>query len=588
MPTTKFDPQTFFQRVENVALHVPAAEVFGLFKRTLDLPGSWAAMVTKNSGDQAIVRAGAVVDGSDGEDVLFIRVTPVEAAFDEEDISTKDGFRCNATVRLHVRVTPERGELNAFAKALLGSHRVVQAGRVAAFLQPMVRSALAGVAAERDAAELVNGGASDAITDALAHAVDGPCFQAGLVLETRPVARFDSGTLRHVLHTKEQAARRRAEHEANRQLEEAIERAQSEHLDHLTSMLTQLRSLAADSPDVELPELLRTFSEQQRSELYEALFEAERPDSQTRWIVAAAGEELLFFEPDKPDSPGRRLKVTGDAGAMRSVQIGKETGGATTLLLGGQTGVYRQPINHASPDQCWVVPDAPAVRGGFNTATIVGDRIMATHSELGLWEWPIDHHAPGQPRFESLTGNANVVRFAQFFDGNVYFTVDDRVFRFPADRYEAEPEHAYTGSRSSITALCITEQGVFAGNSRGDVLRWPLDRFVAPEQLHYGSQRAAESIWVLSAKGVNRVIFTDTSLHVHARVVGDSFACRYEAGGQTLRRVEVAPDLIVATNDLRDRLFCWSPGRPAQPTAVVSVSRLCGQSVQDVCLVPRA
>jgi hypothetical protein len=90
---------------------------------------------------------------------------------------------------------------------------------------------------------------------------------------------------------------------------------------------------------------------------------------------------------------------------------------------------------------------------------------------------------------------------------------------------------------------------------------------------------------MLATHGVKRLIFTDTSLAVHAEVIGDSFRCQYEAGGQTLRRVDVAPDLLVATSDLRDRLICWNPGKPAEPSCVVPVSRLCGHSIQDICLV---
>ena len=78
---------------------------------------------------------------------------------------------------------------------------------------------------------------------------------------------------------------------------------------------------------------------------------------------------------------------------------------------------------------------------------------------------------------------------------------------------------------------------------------------------------------------------SDTSLCVRAQVLGDSFICRYEAGGQTLRRVEVADDLLVATNDLRDRLFCWTPGKPANPKVTIPISRISRQSVQDFCLV---
>ena len=588
MPTTRFDPQTFFQRVENVALHVPATEVFSLFKRSLDLPAAWAAMVTRNDGDQTLVRPGGAVEAADGEDVLFVRTTPVEAALTENDLTSGDGFRCRVDVRVRLRINPERGDLLAFSKALLGSHRVVQTARIAAFLQPAVRGALAKLVAERDAALLVNGELGDAAASVLAQALEGPCFQAGLLIEGRPAASFESGTLRHVLQTKEEAAKRRAEHEAGRQLEEAIERAQREHLDHLTSLLARLKELAAAAPEAELPELLRTFSESQRSELYEALFEAERPESRTQWIVVAAGEELLFYDALRPDAPSRRLKVTGEAGPVRSVQMVTASDEGPLLMLGGQTGVYRQPIDRASPDRVWIVPDARDVRGGFNAVDLAGDRVFATHSELGLWEWPTDQTVPGRARFESVTRDAGAVRFVRFFGGRVYFTVDDRVVSFTADAEDESSPRFFTGSASTLTALCITDEDVFAGNAEGEILQWPKAGGGAPQRLHFGSKRPAESLWLLDSQGVRRLVFADTSLHVHAKVLGDSFACRYEAGGQTLRRVEIAPDLIVATNDLRDRLFCWSPGRPDRVQAIVSVSRLTGQSVQDVCLVPRS
>jgi hypothetical protein len=55
-----------------------------------------------------------------------------------------------------------------------------------------------------------------------------------------------------------------------------------------------------------------------------------------------------------------------------------------------------------------------------------------------------------------------------------------------------------------------------------------------------------------------------------------------------LRRVEVAEDLVVATNELRDRLICWRPAQPAKPIETIAVAALCGRSIQDACLVPNA
>ncbi len=70
MASSKFDPQLFFQRADNAALNVPASELFGFLKRTLDLPAQWAAMVRRTTGDHVVVRAGDTVDSAEVEDVL--------------------------------------------------------------------------------------------------------------------------------------------------------------------------------------------------------------------------------------------------------------------------------------------------------------------------------------------------------------------------------------------------------------------------------------------------------------------------------------------------------------------------------------
>ena len=588
MAGSKFDPQLFFQRTDNVALYVPASEVFGLLKRSLDLPAAWAALVGRTTGDHTVVRAGAVVESADAEDVLFVRITPVEVDLEEEGIITRDRYQCKVEVRLRVNVILERSDLLSFLKTVLGSHRVVQASGLARYVQPTIRAALAKCAAEHDADELVGAGTTDTVSAALEQALEAPCFAAGLALDERPVTSFKSHTLRQVQEAQQDAARRSAEHAAAWQVQEALERAQSGHLDHVASLLARLKVMADGSPDVELPELVRTFSERERGELYEALFAPEPTATSTRWMVVAAGDELMFFDPKNLAEPARRLRVEGAAGPVRSIQAVKGADGDPVLLLGAATGVYSWPLDRTEPDVTLLIENAPAVRGGFNAATTAGDRVLASHSEIGLCEWAVDAPTAPERRFESMTRQAKAVRAVRFFDGDLYCAIDDRVIRWPADDTSDRPPRIYTGSIATITALCPTSNGLFAGNGEGDVLHWPADRNTKPDRLHTGMHRAAESVWLLVSHGVKRLVYTDTSLHVYARVVGDNFECRYEAGGQTLRRVEVAPDLIAATNDLRDRLICWTPGQPSAPTAVVAVARLCGHSVQDVCLVPEA
>ncbi len=585
MISAKFDPQSFLQRTDNVALHVPASELFGLLKRSLDLPIQWAALISRTTGDHEVVRPGGSVSSDEAQAVMFVRVTPVDVSFVAENLASRDGFACKAEVKARLAIIPERGEMLSFQQHLLGSRRVAQAEGLASYLQPSLHAGLAKLAAEQDAAALVDARTSDAISNALADAVEPACFAAGLVLERRPTGRFESSALRQVQQVQQAAAARRAEHEAARQLDEALQKARSEHVDQLASLLTRLNELAAASPEVKLPDLLRTFSEGQRGQLYEALFATEEPTTRTQWLVVAAAEELLFFDPQALDSPSRRLKIDGDAGWARSVRCATAPDRGAVLVVGAATGVYLWPIDRSTPEATFLVSGASRVRGGFNAAVLVGDRLFATHSELGIHEWNLGDPTSGKPRFASMIAGAKAVREVESFDGDLYCSIDDRIIRWPVDDATDRPRHVYIGSDSLITGLCPTADGLFAGNSDGDILHWAGDRDTEPEVLYRGQKRAVESIWLLSSHGVRRLIFTDTSHRVHAKVLGDSFECNYEAGGQTLRRVEVAPDLIVATTELRDRLICWKPGNPDKPFATIALASLTGRSVQDVCLV---
>jgi len=587
MAASKFDPRTFFQRVDNIALHVSAAELFGLLTRTLDLPAQWAALVTRTTGDHVLVPASGKVDGANAEDVLFARVSPFDIVHEEEGITTRDGYRCRAEVRLRLRLTAESTELRSFTNAVIGSHRVVQIAGIARYLEPAIRVALARAAADKDAADLMDARSSESVATVLADAVEAPCFSAGLTLDDQPTVAFDSQTLRQIRENEQEALRKHAEHAAARQLQEAREQAQAQHLDHLASLLSRLEEMAAASPDVELPELIRSFSERERGEVYGALFAAEPATRQTEWVVIAAGDTLLFFDPEHPDVPDRRCRIAGDAGPVRSIHAVCDPSGGMVLLLGAATGVYRWPVAGTETESTLLVAGAPEVRGGFNAATLVGDRVFGSHSELGLYEWHTGKPNAARPIFESMTKGAEAVRGVCFLDGTLYCSIDDRVIQWPADGTGDAPSHIYTGSMTTITALCPTPLGLFAGNGDGDILHWPTGKDSKPQRLHTGLQRAAESVWALSSHGVHRLVYADTSLHIHSRVLSDSYSCRYEAGGQTLRRVEVAPDLLVATNDLRDRLIYWNPSQPRQTTSIANVARLCGHSIQDVCLVPK-
>ncbi|MCO6437736.1 MAG: hypothetical protein J5J06_11660 [Phycisphaerae bacterium] len=584
---TRFDPLPFFGATEHVALSVAASEIFSLLKRSLDLPPTWGALVSRTRGDHVVVAAGGEVPGADADSVMFFRTTPLQLTMEEKGLATKDGFQAGAGAAIRLSLIPDRGELLSFQRAALGSHRVMHLERLAAYLAPAVRATLGRFAAGQDAAALTSAQSGSDASLALAEGLAGPCFDAGLRLEGKPTVRFTSESYDQVRRVQEDMARRRSEHEAARQLQEAISDARDKHLDRLHELLEKLDSLAADSPNVALPDLMRTFSERERGELYEALFAAEQPATRTQWVVVAIGEELLFYDGSRPVTPVRRFAIGGQAGPVRSVQAGN-VAGKQVLLLGAQRGVYTLPIERAEPDATYLVPNAPSPRGGFNSVAVCGGFLYASHSELGLYEWKLGEPGSARRLFEASTADADAVRGVNERDGVLYASIDAQIIAWQPGADAERPGQTFTGSSDIITALLPTGSGLLAGNSRGDVLRWKAGQFSEPETIHRGGGRPVESVWLVRTRGVDRLFFTDTTLHVTSRVLGDTFLCRYEAGGQTLRRVEVAPDALVATNDLRDRLIVWRPGQPARPELIVPVGSQTGRSVQDVCLVALA
>lgn len=586
--TGQFDLQQFMRRADGVAAVLPSGELFGLLRRSFNLPAQWAALVTRETGDDLLVAPGAKIDGDDVDQVMITRVSPVEVRVDDETLVSQDRFQCEASVSLRLRAIAERSELRSLRDAVLGSYRIATAANLARFLQPVVRTALARVAQEMEAAELTAPSGLERAADAVLEALRASCFAAGLVIETDPVVTITSQTFARVRQQEEADATRRRAHDASRQLQLALEQAQLDHADHLSELLGRLNEMAAASPEVALNDLVRTFSEKQRGELYEALFTADAVDAATAWIVVAAGEELLYFDPQRLEQPVRRLRIAGSAGPLRSIQTALDGDGRRVLLIGAATGVYRVPVDRAEPDLTLLAGSAGDVRGGFNAVATVGDRVFATHSELGLLEWNTKEPTRSRRRFADLTSSARVVRGVTFHQGQLYASIDNRIIRWPADDRSETPEKTYTGSSATISSVIPAGDGLFAGTSEGDVLHWGEGRTSKPQRLHTGNNRAVESLWALDAHGVRRLVYADTSPRIHVRVVGDSFVCQYEAGGQTLRRVEVAPDLLVATNDLRDRLICWTPGRPERPKNIVSVAQLTGRSIQDVCLIPHA
>lgn len=562
---------------------VDPSEHFGLLTRSLELPSDWLALVTRAEGDRVVHAPGSEVPGDEVADMLLVRSTPWALTFDDLKGTSVDHYQCTAKVTLRVSVIPERGELRSFRNVVVASSRAVSRSDLAQYFGPHVATGLAGAAEGRGVGVLIDPNNRATLAAELAEGLKGSAFAAGMKVDGAISVVFDSPVYRQVSRSRAETERRREEFAAQRRIELAAEEARRQHADHLTELLAKLRDQADRTPDVDLVQLFKTFSDVDRGELYTALFATRDERMATQSIVVGSGDRLLFFAPATLDAPTRTLPLPDTIGAVRSVQVHVDASNEQRLFVGASKGVHELAANGDGEVITYAASHDGEIRGGVNSVALAGDRIWATHSELGLLCWQRGIDALPTSVLSERTKGAQAVRGVRFVDGDIYFAIDTTVCKLRADDPDSAPV-AFNGSGSLITAICPTGDGLYCGNAEGEILFWTDETESQPEILHSGRRRSAESVVVQDLGGVRRLFFTDTSLAVFARVIGDTIVCRYEASGQTLRRVETAPDLIVATNEVRDRLICWRPGATDVPYGVITVGRMTGHSIQDVCL----
>jgi len=359
---------------------------------------------------------------------------------------------------------------------------------------------------------------------------------------------------------------------------------------------------------VRVADLLRRFSERERQELYRALWATLPAEGCTRAIVVAAGRELLGFDPGALEHPAWRYELPDEAGPVRSVRYICD-GAGSALLVGSAKGVHilslggvgstdELPVKNVQTLTFSPPEGRPLVRG-VNSVARCGQLVFATHSEVGLIVW--DGETGGEPavlfvgdggRRGGGRTRGRLVRNALVVGDRLWLTVDAEAICCEVESVRralqegTEPEAVrYRGADGGVSALSVREQEVFAGTTGGELLRWERDRPDRPDRLRL-ARGAVESVCVVEGGPVMRLVYADGARAAHVLVPGDVYECEYEAGEHGVRRVAALADLLVGVNDRRDWLVCWRPGEPEQPMASVAVGRLCGHTIQDVCLWP--
>ena len=588
MLKARFDVSELTRRTGEIARLVPADELFAWLSRSITIPAGWIALASRSELDPLLLVTGQRCPPDELLDVLFVRDTPIEVTVSEDRLTSSDGFPVSGQITVRVRVIPEPAELAAFRRSVLGSTTtLVDSGLQRQFAWPLGR-VLAELASAHTAARLLEGPDDEVVTRLVKDQLGPTLLAGGLTLEGVPSVVFESSAFhQHVVQQNELRLRQERAN-ARAQIQRALAEAQRDHLDHLTRLLEQMRELSAQSGHATLRDLLASFSEVDRAQLYGALWHAMEPVQRTAFIAVASGRQVLLFAPDDLRRPARQITVPETLGPLRSVTMDAGCCRKGLLLLGACTGVHVVDLASGEVQVSLAAPHSAGqtVAGGFNRAAMHGTSVLATHSELGAVHWEVEGNNPIRARnlLKEATTGAQCVRGATIAHGRFWLAIDDTVWSTAPDG--AGEAVAYRGSTAVVSALRITGGRVLAGNVSGELLSWEIGSPEEPEILRGSSGRPIESIDLLEYSGIERLVIADRSRELTVMVPGEHYERPYASGGPSVRRAVAADDCFAAMNDARDRLIVWDTRQPAAPLATIIIPHLTGEPIQDLALIP--
>jgi hypothetical protein len=587
----RFDIDALTRDENLVARMASAEEVFSFLSRSLRLPASCVALVWDQAGPPTVVSGGRQIEEGSATRLLIARTTAFSLSYEAHGLSSEDGYEISAQAQMTVRIVPERSELTGFVGEIMGSAQEVTIQRLHHYCSEVVRSAIGEFVRQRPADRLLSPEAGDEFDTILAAKFKALGFASGLALGADPRIAIQSPDFAEARRDRRVVQQRQGRLEEERRLRELAAQARREHLSELAQTLDQLRDLSQQNQTIAQLDLIKTFGPSQRGNLYHALVAQHRGGARTEAIVVAAGEELLWFDPAAPSKPTRTQSLATEIGPLRSVRTASWEG-RRVLLIGARQGVHLLE-SEQDPRTTFAFKPSRELRGGVNAATIVGQRLYATHSEAGLIRWPLrkpsEFEFPWSERFLSCRS----VRDVQHDDeGAVWLAADNGVYAIVGDGQAGgahmgapceSPEPRMLSTPATVTALCVADRRVFAGLENGQIVAWQGDA-AAAESVRPAGGAAVTSLAWLEGGGVPRLLVGDNRSHLAMIVLGDAFSAQYRCG-QSVRWGFAAPDIIVGVNDRRDQLIIWRTETPHEPAAVIHVRKFCGRSIQDAALI---
>ena len=587
--SNRFVLSEFLRDREWIACLVLAEDLFSLLSREILVPPGCAALVWGEAGPPEAVGPGRGINASATRQVLLVRTEPCGLEYAFPNLHSSDGYTVSADLRFTAQPAADRAELLAFHQAVAASAGDVRRDRLHEHCQAAARTACAEVVRRHPAQMLLTPTSMERLASDIIAQLQPLAFSSGLLLGGEVRLSLVSDDYTEALRIRQEEERRQQRQLADQQLRAAAAAARRQHLAELSSLLEEVRRIHDAHPELSMADIIRSFAPAHRPALQQALLAQGESRSEPETLAIVAGEEVLWFDLAEPEQPRRRVNLSSAAGPLRSIRVGR-LGDQSVLLVGARRGVHV-----IRPDgerlALGLLPDGTEPAGGVNSAALLGDRLYATHSEVGLARWEVVRTGGDAVELRNaalclpdLVRRAAAVRAIQADGGGrLWFCVDSRVIGWRPS--EDSPPIQWTAS-AEITALVRGDDRFFAGTTSGVIHEWSSSSGNAgPKTIRAGGGQRVHGLDWLASDAVPRLLIAEDRFGLNLLLVAEDAEITYRAD-QRIRWGRGASASIVGVNDRRDHFIIWSLDITEKPRAAVSIGRICGRSIQDLAIIP--
>ena len=610
------------------ALRFKREDLPGLLRKRLEVPQGAVALVKRQGGEQSLLLGGA--ETNDLVEGVLVRER-VKLALEGDAGRSKDDLAFRFALELQLRPRGTVIDLQQLERGLLQQRSALLPSEVQAWFEPHLRDAVRFYVGAREAEPLATSDQRAPLESHLRQTLQRALFDTGLELHDLAPPRFSSADLEARRQAAASVSERARALDKERELQEMKRRLDMDALlgdievkdeadrarkEKRLARYEQLRGRMGDDDVKALIMLLD--DDRQRSRLIKELIDKDLTEDQrasmklgemegrvearlvelqqrlaqlaglelqrretdpiTRRILCVIGKKVLAYDPKTnlhPEVPKEQHDTEkGALGYLRSVRQDR-IDGQDQLLMGAQRGVYRLvgETLHEYP-----FPSEPEGKGGANAVAYFDGRLFATHSELGLTEWPI---AGGKGRriLEADTSGQSSTRGALIQDGVLYFSAGNDVLAVDLATGSDKPTR-FRGSDDSITSFIVMPGELVAGNRSGRLFRWALDDPGSPEAFPVVKKNPIYMLRHAVIAGQGFYIVGSKDFTVTAAEPRKDLYREYQAR-EEVRWVDGAADFIVGVSRSGYKVFCWDAHRQTEPKLVIRVS----DKVQDLFLV---